>query len=303
MEDKISVIIDNNANLGYEKKRWMYFLMIPIMIILTLWVAIKKKVLGPKLKINTFWFDGLSPMCREVKENATNWKALDIIYNYLPGKDKSFSGRSTDFWNQLNNIRALRNRLRLVKQKLKDVIENLLIKESEIRLISIASGSAQGVIDVMAEFKQKDIFIQAIFLDLDPTAIEHSKKLAEKAEVINQIIFINKSVRELEEVASEFKPHIIEVVGFLEYRPKEKAIELMRRIRRLLVPNGVLITSTISPNSESLFIYYVANWPMIYRTLKQFIEITTKGGFDPEDTEIIYEPLKVQKIAICQKSI
>jgi len=37
---------------------------------LAFWVALKKKILGPNLKINTLWFDGLSPTCREMKENA-----------------------------------------------------------------------------------------------------------------------------------------------------------------------------------------------------------------------------------------
>jgi hypothetical protein len=301
--EEIPVIVDDNPNLGYEKKSWFYFLMIPIIWILTLWVAIKKKILGPNLKINTFWFDGASLICRQVKENATAWKALDIIYNYSPGKDKSFGGRVTDFWNQLNNIKALRNRLRLVQQILREEIENLLNNESKIKLVSIASGSAQGIIEVMREFKQKGIFIQAIFLDKEPTAIEYSKKLAKEAEIINQITFVNKSTRELEGVISGFNPQIIEVIGFWEYRPKEKAIELVRRIYYLLPLSGVLLISTISPNAESLFSHYVGNWPMYYRNLNQFIEILTKGGFNPRDIKIIYEPLKIQKIAICRKSI
>lgn len=303
MKNEIPIIIDNNPNLGYEKKSWMYFLVIPVMMILTLWVAIKKKVLGPKLKINTFWFDGISPICREVKENATGWRALDIIYNYRPGEDKSFNGRATDFWNHLNNIVALRNRLRLVNKLLRENLQEFSHNTNEIRLLSVASGSAQGVIGVMKEFKDKGISIKAILLDLDPTAIEHSKELSKKAGVINQITFINKSAKELEKVVKDFQPHVIEVVGFLEYRPHQKAIELIKRVYSLLVPSGVLLTSTVSPSLESLFSYYVGNWPMFYRNLEQFIDIVTKGGFKQENIKIIYEPLKVQKIAVCRKVI
>ena len=303
MENKIPIIVDNNPDLGYEKTSWAYyFLVLPVTLILAFWVALKKRILGPNLKTNTFWFDGVSHICREVKENATGWKALDIIYNYIPGKDKSLGGRITDFWNQLKNIRAMRNRLRLVKKILKETIENLLTKESEIRLVSVASGSAQGIIEVMAEFKQKDIIIKAIFLDLDPTAIEHSKKLAQKASIMNQIIFANRSARDLEKVVKGFDPHLIEVVGFIEYRPEERAIELVKRIRSLLVPNGVLLISSVSPSLEKPFIHYVGNWPMIYRNLKQFIKIIIEGGFRPQDVKVIYEPLKIQKIAICRKS-
>ena len=39
---------------------------------------------------------------------------------------------------------------------------------------------------------EKGIIIKAILLDLDPTAIENSKKLATRAGVIEQIIFRNQ---------------------------------------------------------------------------------------------------------------
>jgi len=301
--NQIPIFVDNDPSMGYETNNWTYIFRLPLILGLAFWVALKKMILGSKLKINTFWFDGVSPACRAVKENATSWRALDIIYNYRPGGDRSLSGRVTDFWNKLGNIMALRNRLKLVKKALKHIIEDLLEKESEIRLVSIASGSAQGVIEIMSEFKEKGTFIKAIFLDLDLTAIEHSRKLAQEAGVINQIKFLNENVRKLEEAVSGFNPNIVEVVGFLEYRPKERAIKLFQRIHRLLVPEGILITSSISPNLESPFSHCVGDWPMFYRNLDKFIEIITKGGFSPPNVKVFYEPLKFQKIAICRKFI
>jgi len=299
--EKISVIVDDNPDLGYEKKSRFYFFMIPIIWLLVLWVAIKKKILGPNLKINTFWFDGASRICRQVKENAATWRALDIIYNYSPGKDKSFDGRITDFWNNLLSVRATRNRLRLLKYYLKKEIQNCFINYSEVRLISIASGSAQGVIEVIEEFKEKSI--KAIFLDLDPTAIEHSKKLAEGRGIKDKIIFINRSARDLEEVARGFQPHIVEVVGFLMYRPKEKAIKLIERIHRILAPSGILLVSQDNHILEKFFLYYVVNWPLIFRSPEKFAELLIKGGFNPKHCKIIYEPLKMHGLAICRKII
>jgi ubiquinone/menaquinone biosynthesis C-methylase UbiE len=301
MENKI--IIDNDSNLGYEKKKWFYFLMMPIIWLLALWVALKKKILGPNLKINTFWFDGISPICRKIKENATNWRALDIIYNYEFRKRKGVEGEITDFWLKILNAQAVRNRLKLVKQTLKEEIEKISQKESEIKLVSIASGSAQGVIEVMAEFKEKEggTNIKAIFLDLDSTAIEHGKKLAQKAGITDQIIFINKGVNMLEEALKDFSPHIIEVVGFLEYRAEEKAIKLIEKIYRLLPPGGLLLVSNVCNNLEKLFLYHIVNWPMIYRSPRKLAKLLIKGGFNSKNIKIIYEPLKIHEIAICQK--
>lgn len=303
MKDKIPIIIDNNISLGYERNDWTEICKLPIMLILAFWVALKKKILGPKLKINTVWFDGLSQKCRGVKENATTWKALDIIYNYCPGKDKSFTGRITDFWNGINNIKAVRNRLRLVKQQLKESIQKFSMNNKEVKLLSIASGSAQGMIEIIKEFKQKGIFIRASFLDRDPTAIEYSKNLAKQMGIMNQINFINKSTRDLENAVHGFEPDIVEVTGLLEYKSDEKAINLLKRIYNLLALKGILITSNISPNLERPFIHWVANWPMVYRTPKKLSEIIIAAGFRPEYCKIIQEPLKIHSVAICQKVI
>jgi len=305
MENEIPIIIDNNPELKYEKTAgWFYyFLFLPIMFFTTIWVAIKKMVFGKNLKTNAFWFDGISPTCREMKENAMHWKALDIAYNYKFEKGNDFITKITDFWLKIRNAKAVRNRLKLVKKKLREEINSVLSRGSEIRLLSIACGSAQGVIEVMAEFKQKSVIIKAIFLDLDPSAIEYSKKMAQNAGVINQIIFVNRSAGDLEVAVNEFKPHIVEMVGFLEYRPKEKAIILTEKINKLLTSGGVALISNIAPNFERGFLSQVLNWPMVYRSPKELSEVVIKGGFNPKNCEIVYEPLKIHGIAICRKLI
>ena len=302
MENEMPITVDNDHSVGYETNNWLYVLRLPIIWMLAFWVALKKIILGPKLKINTLWFDGLSPICRKVKENATTWKALDIIYNYQPRRDKSLSGQITDFWNGLKNIKAVRNRLRLVKKLLREKIQKFSKNEKQVRLVSIASGSAQGIIEIMKELKQQGILLKAIFLDRDPIAIEHSKNLAKQSGVVNQIIFINRSAKELENAIKGFNPQIVEVTGLFEYRPDENAINLLKRIYNLLVPGGILLTSNISPNLEKNFSLWVGNWTMIYRTKEQLSKIILKAGFSPQNCKIIQEPLKTHNVVICEKN-
>jgi 2-polyprenyl-3-methyl-5-hydroxy-6-metoxy-1,4-benzoquinol methylase len=301
MPDNVQVTVDNDSVLGYEKKVLSNIFKLPIMFILTFWVALKKTIFGHNLKTNTFWFDGISPICREIKENAMHWRALDIAYNYKFQEGTNFTAKITNFWLNIKNAQAVRNRLKLVKKELRQEIQNLSDKKLEIRLLSIAAGSAQGVIETMSESKQKGIHIKAIFLDLDPTAIEYSRQMAQIFGIVNQITFINKSVKELEEAVGDFKPNIIEMVGFLDYRPREKAINLIGKINQLLDSGGVTLISNIAPNIERYFLYQVMNWPMIYRSPEQLADVVVKEGFNPQKCEIIYEPLKIHGIAICRK--
>lgn len=295
----VEVIIDQDETLGYERKRWLYLLGLPLMWILTIWVIFKKKVLHIKPKINTFWFDGLSLPCRQIKEGAGSWRALDIIYNFGFGKQGGIRGKVSDYWIGMVNAQAVRNRLKLVKRKLAKAIKDVAQREDEIRLWSIASGSAQGVIEVIAELK--DINIKTTLLDLDQTAIEQSRKLAKKYGVEDKITFLVASTSRLEKATNGFRPHIIEMVGFIDYRPHAQAVHLIRRIYEFLLPGGKFLTANIHPNLEQHFLKWVIDWPMIYRKTEELGSIITEGGFAPENCQIVYEPLQVHGVAICSK--
>ena len=292
------MIVDQRDDMNYEKNTAIYNFMAPVFLILSFWVMIKKIIFGKDIDTNIFFIDGMSLPCRKLKENAANYLALDILYNHKFGYDKSYSGRAADFFLGMVNGQAMRNRLKMVGQCLREEIDHLIASGSEVRIFSIASGSAQGVINLLSEYKKKNITIQAQLLDLDASALENAKITAKKFNVLNQLAFINKNAREADGYIKKFNPNIIEIVGFLEYRPDDRVIALARRMRSLLGPGGVFLTSTVTPSMESYFLTHVSNWPMIYRDVEGFAKMVRQFGFD--DCEIICEPLKLQKIAICR---
>ena len=298
--EKVEVRVDKDNSLNYETKKWPYQLTLPLMWILTIWVIFKKKILRIKPKINTFWFDGLSRPCRDIKENAGSWRALDIIYNFHFGQH-----RISDYWIGMINAQAVRNRLRLVRRELIKAMRVQAQKEGEkeIRLLSIASGSAQAVIEAIAEVKKEGIRVQATLLDLDPTALDYSRKLAKKYSLTDtDIAFVRGTTRNLEEAMKGKRPHIVEMIGFLDYRPYTKAVDLIRRIYHLLMPGGKLLTANICPNFEKYFMKWVINWSMIYREPRELGEILVAGGFNPKDLQIICEPLQLHAVAICKRA-
>jgi SAM-dependent methyltransferase len=276
------------------KKKPFYFLFAPIFLLIALYVYLKKKII-PNPKYNFYFFDGVSKNCREIKENAARWKALYIIYN------KKSENIFEDFWSNLRCFQGTKNRLRLVKRLLLKNIEEISNKNKEIRMISIASGSAQGVIETIVKAKEKGILVKGILIDLDPTALEYSKKLAQEMGVENQLTFVNKTASAIIEIGKDFKPNLIEMVGFLEYRPFDKAVKLVTSIYQVLEKGGVFLVSQIAPNVESLFLREVINWPMIYRRPEELAEILSLSGFSLDNCIFYQEPLKVHYIAECKK--
>ena len=171
--------------------------------------------------------------------------------------------------------------------------------DPEVRLVSIAAGSAQAIIEAVK--RRKDLNINVVLIDLDTTAIEQAKKNVKAEGLENKFLFINDSTQALEEVCNKFKPQIIEMVGFLDYRPKEKAIRLISRIRDALPENGIFITCNIRKNREKIFLDWVLLWPMIYRSREELFKLILRAGFKKEKIKIISEPFCIHNLAFCKK--
>lgn len=283
-------------NLNFEKKK-LYVLLSPFFFIIALYIWLKKKIITNP-RVNFYFFDGVSKNCKEIKENAGNWRALDIVYNYQKGSENMFA----DFWHNLRPSQATRNRLKLIKYLLLKNIENIVKKNKEVRLVSIASGSAQGVIEVIAEAKKREILVRAVLIDLDKNAIEHSKRLAQKMKIENQITFINKPASFVKVIGKDFKPNLIEMIGFLEYRPFNKAVKLIKNIQQALENEGVFLVSQITYNLEMFFLKEVINWSMVYRKPKELAKILSLANFNLEDCLFYWEPFKIHYIAECKKT-
>lgn len=295
-----SVMIEVDKGGMYEARRWPYWLSLPLMWSLTVWVGVKKTVarlFKTKIQTNTLWFDGLSQSCRKIKEGAGTCRALDIIYNYEFGTD----GIVGDFWIGMMNAQAVRNRLKLVSRELLQAVRGFK-ERGEVRLISIAAGSAQAVLETMEQARAEGITTKAIVLDLDPVAIEYSRRIARQKGLTENLVFVNKGINKLEKVCGDFHPHIVEMVGFMDYRPYRKAVKLVERIRNLLEPAGVFLACNIRWNPEAPFLWFVIDWPLIYRRPKTLAKIIVKGGFAPHNTKIIYEPHKVHGVVITKKA-
>ncbi len=286
----------------YEYFPWPYYLSLPFMWLITSYVMLKKnfyKILGlGQPKTNTFLFDGLGKESRKVKDYATTWRAMNIVYHH-PFPQKWTPGGIIDefYWFGLN-CQALRNRLKLVKDELRSAISRI-DNGREIRILSLACGSAESVLEMMAEAKAMNKKIQAILVDIDGDALERARATARHYGIDGQITIYKGHIYDAIESSYQFKPQIVEMMGFLDYIEQKDAIYWVSKIREIIEPDGFLITCNISPNIEQHFLKWVINWPMVYRSPKDFDDIARKAGFT--DFRLIYEPLKIHGLLVAKK--
>jgi hypothetical protein len=293
--------IDNIDQCSYEKESWGNILSMPILWAITIWVAVKKKFYSllklPTPRINSIWFDGFGSSPRIVKEGNASWRALDEIYNYQFGKDRSIFGLLSDCWEKMINCKALRNRLKLIKREVKRAIMRFS-DSGEVRLVSLAAGSAQGIIEIMAELKKEGIKVRALLVDIDPSALAYAKELATRYGVNEQIETILDSVLRARKRVESFKPQVVEMLGYLDYCSKNIAIKLIKGFGEAM-SEGIFLTCNIQNNFERRFLKYVVNWDMIYRAPADLIEIIEQTGF--VNYQIVYEPMKIHGLIVAQK--
>jgi ubiquinone/menaquinone biosynthesis C-methylase UbiE len=253
--------------------------------------------------ISIFAVDAFSRFNHQAKYGAAGWKSLELFYNYhemvKPQLNGGIEGFLTRFWiERMHNRQAVANRLKIVVNLLVSALRKFS-QEPEIRLLSIASGSAQAV--VMAIKKAGIKNVRVVLIDNDQSAIEEAKRLVASEKLTNHFTFYVGTTKLLQEVATNFRPHIIEMVGFLDYRSKQKAISLIAKIYSHLPPGGVFLTCNINRNAEKIFLDWVLLWPMIYRSAEELHELLRKGGFHEQNIDLYYEPHRIHSIAYCER--
>jgi len=270
---------------------------------LVIWMTVNWEMGRDPRHFSSVFVDRFSCYNHQAKWGAAGWKSLDVFYNYWeniqPKLNGNFKGFITRYWiERMENRQAVTNRLKIAVNLLAEAFDRFS-NEPEIRLLSIASGSAQAVIRAMQQCPKLNI--KAILIDSDQTALDEAKKSINEAGLEDRFIVVLGKTDILEKVCRDFQPHVVEMIGFLDYRPTKKAIELIGRIRNVLPPGGVFVTCNIQKNPEKIFLDWELLWPMIYRSPKELSGLLIGGGFERYKINLTYEPFKIHGIAVAVK--
>lgn len=295
---------------NFEHVVWPYRLMVPILYAIGAYVQMKKAVyrlIGGRAcvpKTNFWLFDGVSINGRRVKDGAAKWLALDAVYNFRTGEGKTWLHRLLDNWwvGGIRNAQAVRNRLYIVESELASAIQEVAWTKPDgepVRVISLAAGSGQGVIKVVAILHQVGIQCQVLLVDQDASALAHARKLAERYRVSDMVTTREGNALSFYRELDGSRPDIIEMCGLMDYLEDKLAVALIKKIHRYLQPDGFFLTCHIHPNAESYFLRHVVNWGMLYRTRRQLRELLIDGGF--LETKLHTEFHRIHSVAVAQK--
>jgi len=316
----VHVMAAENFSGEHERRSWLYVAGVSLVSILamttnSLQAAYRKMIEGGSIgkhlwsmgrdpqHVSGILADRFSRYNHQAKYGAAGWRSLDLCYNYhekvKPKLRRNFEGWITQQWiGKCENRQAISNRLKIAIDLLAKSFGEF-VGEPEIRVLSIASGSAQAVVEAMKRCPERNV--RVLLIDFDESAMDEARRLVHESGLENRFSYIIDTTKALEKTCLEFRPHIIEMIGFLDYRSRPKAITLIGRIRANLPEGGVFLTCNINRNREKIFLDWILLWPMIYRTEAELADVIVEGGFSPSKVRLVYEPFKIHGIAVCRK--
>jgi hypothetical protein len=304
----------------FENERWSRYLTIPFVLGVSHYAALKRwvydHIINPSFfnkqtdlqfdesgttlkryrKVPVFFYDGLCHLSKTIKKETASSSGVERIYEYKfnqPDIHPNFvSYIMSDYWQKLMNSQALRNRFKLVRQVIYHEIQKQVDKgHQEIRFLSLASGAARNILETIYNFKKKGVIVKALLVDINGEALQVARKTAEEYGISDQIEIRKEDVFETQDAIRAFKPHIVEMLGLIDYKNKDTAIRLSKIANDVLEEGGVLITCNVMPNIERHFVTHAICWPAFYRTEEELFHIAKESGFD--DSHLQIEPLKI----------
>jgi len=322
-----SVLLDGEQATNMEKAHWVYNLVLPFMLAVSLWhmltvrvwrffylltkgrptsdVQKREYIFGPKNL--SFWFDRIHPLANRVRNSVQTPFALDTIYVQRNLPVRNWRDWVLHFWLEQPDGVGVTNRLKMTFNRMQEALRLLYEqKVEEIRMVSLACGSAEASIQALANFHQRypEHAIHLDLVDLNGDALKAAMKLAVARGVSDMVCTHQMKLREFLSTMPDNHFHLVECVGFKDYQKNQRIVELTADIRQKLTPQGWLISAMIAPSKWAFVVEWVINWHGLNRRSRELFQRLLEQAFNYEGdvVESVLEPNRIHSVAVCRKA-
>lgn len=299
-ESRSDVVCYSFANLDFENHSIPYWRTFIYLSIVTSEAFIRKLIAGffkkrdggfmksvikiSDLKYNSVFFDGLSSSLMFLRKNSASYASLDLVYNWGFGpekvcKEKGLRKKIEDIAFNCKSSLGVRNRLKLVKS----ILLNLVLFEKKRRIVSIAAGSGEAVLNAMHKAVMHGYKINVLFIDIDKEALLHAEKIAKKLQISENVTFLHKNIFDAFKDIKEFEPDVIEMTGIIDYFSNynlEKFLKIIRRFNADILTSNIVKKCGIIGFVERYFLMITSDWLMFYRDDESLRDIFNKVGLN-----------------------
>jgi len=233
-----------------------------------------------------------SPLIHESILRPGGWRAMRISYENREPRDWIDKRILKDAVLTL----SARNRRRMAVSALKNLIYRHCA-QGDVHIVGIGTGPGFNVLEAMVDANTDRVFAYCIDEDVD--AFEFGRRLADEMGLGGRVRYIAGNAVNLEHLL-EVVPHIVKMVGILEYLTDDQVMELFRVSHRMLPMGGsILVNSMRDTHGVDRYLRRVFNWHLNYRTPQKILRLFEECGFG--DFHHRSDPLGVYSIVVASK--
>lgn len=210
-----------------------------------------------------------------------DYEVMNFIYE-RPFEGASLFGKAVQlaFWHSRSAI-AVRARKDLVKQELKALLARRAGSERPLRVLSIAAGPAQELVELFDEVAELPAPLEVVLFEQDKNALAHAWRRLEPSRARFpggvRMTFLHDSIKRLLRDADLFAPFgefdLIYTAGLLDYLQQRTAVVLTSRLARATAPGGHLLVANMVDHPARWYLEVPLDWPLVYRTREDLLDL------------------------------
>lgn len=178
-----------------------------------------------------------SPLIQESLVRPGGWRSMNIVYENRRPVD--WMDRMAVRYNPISM--ATRNRRKLVTAKLTEVLKTFA-DQPLLQLLGIGAGPGLHLQDSVVRAGLPAEKVRISLIDLDSDSFEFGRQCAAERGLSDSVNFVQGDAREIRKVLPDVAPHVVKIVGLLEYLTDEQALQLFAAMRDVIQANGRLLT-------------------------------------------------------------
>ena len=237
-----------------------------------------------------------SPIVLESLHRPGGWKAMEIIYQNDPpiGFIDALSVRDACF------PMAIRNRKKLVTKTIAELVRKYA-PESCVVIVGVGAGPGTNIQEGILQSGIDKHKVAAYLIDMDSDAFEYGKEAAKKRDLEENVHFIQGDAREITKHVPNIAPHIVKMIGILEYLNDEQVLDLFRAMHGAMAPGGSIITHSLEDAYHTTpFLKRALNWHIYTRTPQHASGLLVRAGF--QNIAAKAEPMGIYTVLVAQKA-
>ncbi len=233
-----------------------------------------------------------SDLAHESLVDPGNWKSMKLSYENNPPKD--FLDKMVLRYGSFPA--GLRNRKKLVVSMLSSLIKRYK-NQDNILIVGVGAGRGFNAMDSIVTSGLKNV--EGYFIDIDDSAMEPGRALAESLGLSDKIKFIQGNAIDLKKHIPK-NADILKLIGIIEYLTDAQVSEILNVGYENMNKGSTVIVNSIEPaHGIDPFLRKTFGLKLIYRTAEQVKKLLEKSNFSVlEDAK---EPLDIYHIITAVK--